>query len=54
VSAARRTGFALLIRVSLERISRAVWPVVLATLIPLAITTCRPGLILWLPRLYAR
>jgi tripartite ATP-independent transporter DctM subunit len=41
-------------KVSLERISRAVWPFVLATLIPLAITTYWPGLILWLPRLFAR
>ncbi|MFB3819080.1 MAG: TRAP transporter large permease [Candidatus Methylomirabilales bacterium] len=41
-------------KVSLERISRAVWPFVLATLIPLAITTYWPGLILWLPRLLAR
>jgi tripartite ATP-independent transporter DctM subunit len=41
-------------KVSLERISRAVWPFILATLIPLAITTYWPGLVLWLPQLFAR
>jgi len=41
-------------KVSLERISRAVWPFVAATLIPLAVITYWPGLILWVPRLFAR
>jgi C4-dicarboxylate transporter DctM subunit len=41
-------------KISLERISRAVWPFILATLIPLAITTYWPGLVLWLPQLFAR
>jgi tripartite ATP-independent transporter DctM subunit len=41
-------------KISLERISRAVWPFVLATLIPLALTTYWPGLVLWLPGLFAR
>ncbi len=34
--------------------SRAAWPFVLATLIPLAITTDGPGLVRWVPRLFAR
>lgn len=39
-------------KTSLERISQAVWPFVLATLIPLAITTYWPGMVLLVPRLF--
>lgn len=39
-------------RISLEEISRAVWPFVLATLIPLAITTYWPAMVLLLPRFF--
>ncbi len=41
-------------KISLEQISRAVWPFVLATLIPLAITTYWPGMVLFVPRLFLR
>ena len=41
-------------KISLERISQAVWPFVLATLIPLAITTYWPAMVLFVPRLFLR
>ncbi|MBI3121359.1 MAG: TRAP transporter large permease [candidate division NC10 bacterium] len=41
-------------RVSLEQISRAIWPFVLATLIALAITTYWPGMVLLIPRLFLK
>lgn len=41
-------------RVSLEQISRAIWPFVMATLIALAITTYWPGMVLLIPRLFLK
>jgi tripartite ATP-independent transporter DctM subunit len=39
-------------KISLEEISHAVWPFVLATLIPMAITTYWPDMVLLVPRLF--
>lgn len=41
-------------KVSLERISLAIWPFVAATLVALAIITYWPGMVLLLPRLFLR
>lgn len=41
-------------RVSLEQISRAIWPFVLATLIALTVTTYWPGMVLLVPRLFLK
>jgi C4-dicarboxylate transporter DctM subunit len=41
-------------RVSLERISRAIWPFVVATLIALAVTSYWPSMVLLIPRYFLR
>lgn len=39
-------------RMSLERISGAIWPLIAATLVPLALTTYWPEMVLFVPRLF--
>jgi C4-dicarboxylate transporter DctM subunit len=41
-------------KVSLERISQAIWPFVLATLIALALTTYWPAMVLLVPHLFLK